>query len=98
MYDRMTNPLDAYRDTDGKLTSYAWPGGYPVFYLAADSEPICPACANGQNGSRCAETLDPDDSSDDQWRLIAADVNWEDVELYCAHCNARIPSAYAEPD
>jgi len=28
--------------------------------------------------------------------VIAAEVNWEDPDLYCADSNERIPSAYAE--
>jgi hypothetical protein len=28
----------------------------------------------------------------------ALDVNWENPDLYCDHCGARIESAYAEVD
>ena len=30
----------------GKLMYYAWPGGYPMFYLNQHNEVICPDCAN----------------------------------------------------
>jgi len=28
------------------------------------------------------------------WRVVACDVNWEDIELYCDHSNKKIDSAY----
>lgn len=80
------------RDTDGKLPAYAWPGGYPIYYFLEDGAVLCPACTNGANGSD-AQTQD-----DPQWNVIASDVNWEDPNLLCDHCNTRIPSAYAEEE
>lgn len=71
------------RDTNGKLVSYAWPGGYPVWYITKDSLTICPDCANK------VDTSDPP---------IACDVNWEDSELFCDDCGKRIESAYAEDE
>lgn len=40
----------------------------------------------------------PDYPDYDQWRLVAADVNWEDSGLTCDHCSQRIESAYAEQE
>lgn len=82
------------RDTDGTFSKFAWPGGYPIFYLFADGGTCCADCANGKNGSDASDTAD----TDKQWRLEAYDINWEDSGLYCDHCNARIESAYAEED
>lgn len=42
----MTNVNELRDEKTGKLPSYAWPGGYPVFYLMDDCETLCPACAN----------------------------------------------------
>ena len=73
--------------TDGKLPAYVWPGGYPVFYMAQDNGVLCPTCANDYKADRdTREQLEP----------VAADVNWEDADLFCEHCNTRIESAYAE--
>ena len=36
------------------------------------------------------------DHSGDGWRVIGANVNWEDPALYCDHSGERIESAYAE--
>lgn len=88
----MAKHVQLARDENGKLPAYAWPGGYPIFYLTADGGSLCAACANGENGSEASEEHDaPAD-----WRLDASDVNWEDPALCCDHCGARIESAYAE--
>jgi hypothetical protein len=79
--------LSDMRMSDGKLPAYAWPGGYPIYYLAADNGVLCPKCANDYKPGRdTQEQLEP----------VAYGVNWEDSELFCEHCNTRIESAYAE--
>jgi hypothetical protein len=83
----------------GKLMSYAFPGGYPIYYVCADNGVLCPNCANGENGSRAADTdLDPSCNDDRQWIIVAADCNYEDTGLYCDHCGKRIESAYCDED
>lgn len=71
--------------------AYAWPGGYPMFYLTADDGILCPECANGRRGSEAGSK-----HKDVQWRLVACDVNWEDDCMYCDHCNGKIESAYVD--
>lgn len=71
---------------------YAWPGGYPMYYLTADNGVLCPECAN-ENAD-----LTQGDPSDRQWHIVANDVNYEDPHLHCDHCNKRIESAYAEDE
>ncbi len=78
------------RDEDGKFQTYAWPGGYPVYHLCADSGVLCPDCANTHG-----EVHTNEDGPED-WRIVASDVNYEDPNLYCDHCHKRIESAYAE--
>lgn len=73
------------RDNDGKLSSFAWPGGYPIFYLDKENSVLCPDCANK------SEEVP-------QFRPIAAEVNYEDNELFCDQCSQRIESAYGEPE
>lgn len=75
--------LVPYLDDRGKLTSFAWPGGYPVFYIDTENSAICPDCAN-------KEEITPD--------IRAADINWEDDSLFCDECCKRIESAYAEKE
>ena len=72
---------------------YAWPGGYPMFLIMADSEAICMACARKEWENIARATRYPD-YIDKQWQCIGAEVNWEDTTLYCAHCSELIESAY----
>jgi len=79
--------INELRMSDGKLPAYAWPGGYPIYYLAADNGVLCPKCANEFN---------PDRDNDAQLEPVAYGINYEDSTLYCEHCNERIESAYGE--
>lgn len=64
--------------------SYAWPGGYPVFYYTDNYDVLCPECA------RKTDEFDEE--------ITGMEANWEDPDLYCHHCSGRIESAYAEED
>lgn len=75
------------RNDEGKLEKYAWPGGYPIFYLDSENSVLC---------ARCAQVSDEDAEELPAFKPVAADVNYEDPELYCAQCSQRIESAYAE--
>lgn len=71
--------------------SWAWPGGYQIFYVVADGGVLCSKCANKE----IKLTSDPE--IDHQWQIVAADINYEDPGLFCDHCE-RCESAYGEPD
>jgi hypothetical protein len=79
--------LNDLRLENGKLMAYAFPGGYPIYYLAADNGVLCPKCANEYT---------PERDNDEQLKPVAFGINYEDAQLYCEHCNKRIESAYAE--
>ena len=77
-------------------SKYAWPGGYPMYLVMMDGESLCMDCAKTEyrqiaRANRYGDRYDG-------WATVGADVNWEDPELYCAHCGKRIESAYAEDD
>lgn len=81
--------MKTLKNESGKYDAYAWPGGYPIFYLCADNGVLCPNCAN--------ENAHLDTGMDDkQWHVVASDINWEDDALYCDNCNDQIESAYGE--
>jgi hypothetical protein len=68
-------------------------GCYPKFWLCSDSSELSyDACM--ANCGRIARSIR--DGSNDGWRVVGCDVNWEDPAMYCAHTNERIESAYAE--
>lgn len=72
---------------------YAWPGLYPLYAIAYDGEPLCKCCAKSEYPLILAATKDNDESG---WHVIGVDVNWEDEQLYCAHCSKPIESAYGD--
>ena len=72
---------------------YTWPGGYALHMLCADGECLCYKCAK-ENADLITEATATD--TDKQWRFIGADVNWEDTDLYCAHCYGRIEPEYED--
>jgi hypothetical protein len=72
---------------------YAWPGGYPLFCICSDGSPLCMECARTEYRQIAYSRRN---KLGDGWRVTCVEVNWEDAELYCEHCNARIESAYAE--
>ena len=83
-----------HRNEDGTFPAYAWPGGYPIVYILADGETLCPKCANGENGSIAYVGESPDGMEDDQWKIVGQEVHWEGPAFHCAHCSAEIESAY----
>jgi hypothetical protein len=72
---------------------FAWPGGYPLFILLSDGEVLCPSCAKQEYRQLVQATKDQDTSG---WRPVAADINWEDEEMACCHCNEFIEPAYTK--
>ena len=70
---------------------WAWPGGYPLYYVCADGGVLCSKCANTE--VKLTSMVD----ADDQWKIVAADINYEDPHLECDHCGEFCESAYAEP-
>jgi hypothetical protein len=70
---------------------HAWPGGYHRVLLMEDGGTLCLACTK-------AEYANIKDSAEndihDGWLPAATFVNWEDQELYCAHCGNKIPAEY----
>jgi hypothetical protein len=38
-------PVERMYLDNGKLDAYAWPGGYPIYYLDRRGDVLCPKCA-----------------------------------------------------
>lgn len=82
------------RNTDGRLSAFAWPGGYAIAYVVDDGALLCATCANrdGHEGGIA-----------DGWRLEGTlTADWHDEgegDWICSHCGAVIdpdPSAHEE--
>jgi len=76
---------------------YAWPGGYPCYFVMADGEPLSFKAAK-ENRRELLEALAHTADRHYGWRPIGLEINWEEPDLYCAHSGERIESAYAEPE
>lgn len=74
---------------------YAWPGGYPTYFVCSDGAALCHRCAK-ENGSMITQAIRSQQT--EEWLVQAQEINWEDSSLYCDHCGERIESAYAEDD
>lgn len=74
--------------------AYAWPGGYPCFFVMADGEALSFEAAKA-NRREILHAL-AHGQRNDGWRPVALEINWEDSDLRCAHTGAKIESAYAD--
>jgi hypothetical protein len=79
--------LDPYKNDDGELMPYAFPGGYPIAYYTSEGHTFCPECAT--------ESLNDEDI---KYRAQFADINWEDNSQYCDECGQQIESAYGDDE
>jgi hypothetical protein len=72
---------------------YAWPGGYPCFFITSDGAALSFEAAK-QERRMILESLAL--GLNDGWNIIAMDINWEDSFLHCEHTGKPIESAYGE--
>jgi hypothetical protein len=70
--------------------SFAWPGGYPLYYFTKDNGILCPKCAN--------ENLKLTLGNDPQWQIVDCDINYEDPDTTCDNCWKNIESAYSDDE
>ena len=73
---------------------YAWPGGYPLYFLAADGSALSFEAVRLEIRQVMCAMRHP--GTDRDWQIVAVDVNWEDSELFCAHTGQLIPCAYSD--
>lgn len=76
---------------------YAWPGGYPLYFVMEDGEALSFASAKRERRNLIEAISDRAKGYPaNGWMPVAVEINYEDGELYCSHTNERIESAYAE--
>lgn len=75
------------RLSNGQLPSFAWPGGYPLFYLDGENSILCAKCATASL-----------DNEEERRRPVACDAHYEGEPLQCDECYENIESAYGNPD
>lgn len=86
--ERLHNIKDAIR------AKYAWPGGYPLFLIMSDGEALSIDAARDNWRQICRAIIQ--DDWRDSWFAHAAQINYEDCDLYCAHTGKRIDCAYPD--
>lgn len=84
--------LQEIRDEKGNVPAVAWPGDYPLVYVADDGEILCADCVNDPTNP-VHETGEPDG-----WRVDGYQIHWEGPPEHCSHCRKEIRSAYGDPD
>ena len=71
---------------------YAWPGGYPVYFVCEDGDALSFKAAEEN-----AELIRDDIISGfGSWVLIGTSINWEDGFLFCSHTGEQIQFAYGD--
>jgi hypothetical protein len=73
---------------------YAWPGGYPLYFITNDGGCLSFKAAV-ENKSIIQQSIE--EALNDGWWVVAVEVNWEDT-IYCDHTGEVIESAYGADD
>ena len=96
-YERHHRDIRTVADLKATLRAgrFTQRGGYPLYFLASDGAPLAFDTVRAEFRIIAESIQRRDDSG---WRVVACDINYEDPDLYCAHTNHRIESAYAEPE
>lgn len=66
-------------------------GGYPLYFITDDCQPLCFACARKQFRQVAWDFLNKAKTG---WHIQSTDINYEDNDCYCCHCSKQIESAY----
>ncbi len=72
---------------------YAWPGGYPLYFVCDDGAALCCNCVKKERRNILESIAS---KARDGWRVVGLDINYEDTDLFCDHCSETIESAYGE--
>lgn len=94
-YQRQHSSIASLADVKATLRAggFAWPGGYPLFFMTRDGAALCFDCVRKEFRQIVWDFLNDTSTG---WRIAGCEVNWEDSECNCDHCSKLIPSAYGE--
>lgn len=76
--------------------AWAWPGGYPIYFLCYDGEALSFEAA--EENAELVRSAIKDKDRHSGWFVVAHEINWEDTEMYCSHTNELIECAYPGDD
>jgi hypothetical protein len=74
---------------------YAWPGGYPRYFITNDGEALSFAAAR-ENQQLIEQSIS--EGYDDGWFIVGCEINWEDSSLTRTDTGKPIESAYNVTD
>lgn len=92
-YSRTHNGIESVADLKATLRAgaFAWPGGYPLYFVTADGESLSFDTVRREFRQIVSSVKHRDNTGG--WRVVGTDINWES-DLVDAHTGATIPSAY----
>lgn len=70
---------------------YVLPGAYPLYFTTLDGGALCFTCAKVESKNVIHSIRN---KIYDGWFVVACDVNYENIDLCCNHCNSVIEAAY----
>lgn len=75
---------------------FAFPGGYEIHAVMSDGGCLCHTCAKDNAKLIIADTRSDARSGcgHSGWEFYAADINWEDDNLFCDHCGNQLKPEY----
>jgi hypothetical protein len=94
-YERTHQNIETVADFKATLRNgaYAWPGGYPMFFITSDGGALSFGAAKSESRNIMEAIAD---KSNNGWRVVACDINYEDADLVCDHTGETIESAYGD--
>ena len=72
---------------------YAWPGGYPVYFITHDGAALSFEAVREQFAQVVWDFINDASTG---WRVCACEINYENDDLTCDHTGELIESAYGE--
>ena len=92
-YDRGHRSIESVADIKSALRHgrFAWPGGYPLYFITSDGAALSFESAREEFYQICYSIRT---GINDGWRVIAVETNYEDPALFCDHSGEKIESAY----
>ena len=94
-YERTHRDIQTVADFKATMRNgaYAWPGGYPMYLITSDGAALSFESAKSESRNVMEAIAD---KSDNGWRVVACDINYEDNDLICDHSGEFIECAYPE--
>ena len=74
---------------------YAWPGGYPLYFITNDGSALSFESVR-ENLVSIFDSIKSE--TNDGWRIVSCQINYEDSDLVCDHSGLPIDSAYGESE